>query len=420
MSSQADIQADVSDLADIGTAQNPDFHRERRSQSTQATPQALAAQAILGEPTYWWVLTFVFFLFMAAGAYFQGADNIMRGANDFAPVYAATTLVGTPDIYSPDKIHPIITRELGGSNPSWHFTRMPFHAALLWPLSLFAYKTAYAIYFVLRVAVVIAFMFLWRIPSRTYAVIFTLLSLPVFFSFLTGQDTLFLMLWIALAVHYQQRGKPFVAGVFFSLCAIKFHLFMFLPLLLIGQRRWRMFGGAASGGLALIAISFAAAGARWPLDYFETLTNPVINPTPQLMVNLHGLFIGVPGGTVMELASCLAVAVAVWLVMKKATFEEGLAVVLVGGLLTSYHTYTGDCVLLVPACSIIVSSMADRWTVPWVALAVSPILYLILVDTMWAYGVQAVIILLFCTSAAHLLRRTPEPAAVPLAAAATA
>ena len=111
---------------------------------------------------------------------------------------------------------------------------MPFHAAILSPLSWFPYRTAYAIYFALRVGVVIAFVVLWRIPSRTYAMIFTLLSLPVFFSLLTGQGTLFLLLWIALAVRYQEQGKPFTAGVFFSFCAMKFHLFMFLPLLFIG------------------------------------------------------------------------------------------------------------------------------------------------------------------------------------------
>ena len=162
----------------------------------------------------------------------------------------------------------------------------------------------------------IAFVFLWRIPSRTYAVIFTLLSLPVFFSLLTGQDTLFLLLWIALAVRYQGQGKPFTAGVFFSLCAMKFHLFMLLPLLFMGQRRWRMFSGAASGGLVLMAISFLAAGARWPLDYLAILSNPATNPAPVLMVNLHGLFHGVSGGSVIELVCCLAVAAAVWLVMK--------------------------------------------------------------------------------------------------------
>ena len=370
-----------------------------------------ALRSVLGEPIYWWVLVFIFSLFLAVAAYHDGKENLLSGENDFAPVYAATTLIGTPDIYNPDKIDGILMRELGGSSASLRFNRLPFHAAILSPLSWFSYRTAYAIYLVMQVGVVIAFMVLWRIPSRTYGVIFTLLSLPVFFSLVTGQDSLFLLLWIALAVRYHEQGKPFMAGVFFSFCAIKFHLFMFLPLLFIGQRRWRMFGGAASGGLVLIAISFLAAGARWPLDYLATLTNPASNPAPALMVNFHGLFHGVSGGSVIELVSCLAVAAAVWLVMKKATFLEGLAIVLVGGLLASYHTYTGDCVLLVPACSIIVSSMADHWTVLWAALAIFPGLYIVLVGAMWAYGVQAVIILLFCTAVVRLLRRVSQPAA---------
>ena len=381
------------------------------SKPTVRVVETRAPQSVVGEPVYWWVLVFIFSLFLAAGAYSEGKE-LLAGRNDFAPFYAAATLAGTPDIYDSDKNDEIIARELGGSSASLRFNRMPFQAVLLSPLSWFSYRTAYAIYLVLQVGVVIAFMVLWRIPSRTYAVIFTLLSLPVFFSLMTGQDSLFLLLWIALAVRCQEKGKPFAAGVLFSFCAIKFHLFMFLPLLFIGQRRWRMFGGAASSGLVLIAISFLAAGARWPLDYFAVLANPASNPAPALMVNLHGLFHGVSGGSVIELVSGLAVAGAVWLVMKKATFLEGLAVVLVGGLLTSYHTYTGDCVVLIPACSIIVSSMADHWTVPWAALALFPALYVILVGATWAYGVQAVIILLFCTSTAHLLRRPSQPAAV--------
>ncbi len=402
----------MSGQADSLDVQTPPSSRDPVSKPAVRVVETRAPRSVLGEPIYWWVLVFIFSLFLAVAAHHDGKENLLSGANDFAPFYAAATLAGTPDIYNPDKIHGIITRALGGSSDTLRFIRMPFHAAILSPLSWFSYRTAYAIYLALQVGVVIAFVVLWRIPSRTYAVIFTLLSLPVFFSLVTGQDTLFLLLWIALAVRCQEQGKPFTAGVFFSFCAMKFHLFMLLPLLFIGQRRWRMFGGAASGGLVLIAISFLAAGARWPLDYFATLTNPASNPAPALMVNLHGLFHGVSGGSVIELVSCLAVAAAVWLVMKKATFLEGLAIVLVGGLLTSYHTYTGDCVLLVPACSIIVSSMADHWTVPWAALALFPALYVILVGATWAYGVQAVIILLFCTSAAHLLRRPSQPAVV--------
>ena len=366
---------------------------------------------MLGEPAYWWVLTFFFSLFVLAGLYFQGIDSLLSGRNDFAPVYAATTTVGTSDMYNADKIHGVIYEQLGGGNESFLYTRMPFHAAVLWPLSRLSYRSAYAVYLTLQIAAVIAFMFLWRIPERTFAVIFTLLSLPVIFSLLTGQDTVFLLVWIALAVRAERRGEPFWAGVFLALCAHKFHLFMFVPLLVIGQRRWRMLAGGVSGGAVLMAISFLAAGMSWPLGYYDTLTNPVINPAPHLMVNLHGLFYGVAGGMFIQLALGLLIAGVCWLAVKRTSFLEGLAVVLIGGLRTSYHTYTGDCVLLVPACSIIASSMADRWTGPLIALALLPVVFMFLFGVESGYPVQAVIILLFCAVTAHALRRVPETAA---------
>ena len=60
---------------------------------------------------------FIFSLFLAVAAYHEGKENLLSGANDFAPFYAATTLVGTPDIYNPDKVFGIITRELGEAMP---------------------------------------------------------------------------------------------------------------------------------------------------------------------------------------------------------------------------------------------------------------------------------------------------------------
>ncbi len=403
------VYGSMSGQADFSGAQPPLSSQDSLSKAVAGTA---APRNVLGEPVYWWVLTFIFSLFVLAGLYSRGIDLLLSGRNDFAPVYAATTTVGTSDMYNPDKIHGVIYEQLGGGNASFLYTRMPFHAAFLWPLSRLSYRAAYAVYLALQTAAVIVFMVLWRIPTRTFAVIFTLLSLPVIFSLLTGQDTVFLLVWIALAVRAESRGESFWSGVFLSLCAHKFHLFMFVPLLVIGQRRWRILAGGLSGGLVLLAISFLAAGMRWPLDYYATLTNPVINPAPHLMVNLHGLFYGIAGGKVIELACGLLIAGVIWFAVKRTSFLEGLAVVIIGGLLTSYHTYTGDCVLLVPACSIVVSSMADRWTVPLVALALLPVFYVILVGSAWSYGVQAVLILLFCSVAAHVFRRVPETAAL--------
>ena len=345
---------------------------------------------------YWLFLAALFLLFMAYGMSFQGGE-LLDGKNDFAPVYAALRLVGTPYMYDADKIFEIIIEQIGGTSDSWRYTRLPFHALFLWPLGQLPYRTAYALYLVLQVAAVVAFAVLWRIPSRSHAVVFTLLSMPVFFSLLTGQDTVFLLLWVALAVRWESRGQPFRAGMILAMCAIKFHLFLFLPLLLLAHRRWSIAKGLAAGGTVLVALSFFAAGASWPLDYYRVLTDSRINPWPPVMVNLHGMFYGLPGALPLELAGDVVIAAATWFTVRRVSFQQGLAVICIAGLITSFHGYTGDCVLLLPAGLILNSTISDRWVGLFAILFLTPPLYFLLLSQVSPFAVQISLVLLFAS-----------------------
>ena len=196
---------------------------------------------------------------------------------------------------------------------SLRFTRPPFYAALLWPLSLLPYKTAYPVWWLLRIASLGGFVALWRIPSRAETMLFTVLSLPVFASLAAGQDSILLLLFIAVAFRCWQNGNDFNAGLALSLCAIKFHLFVLLPLLFWRQRLGRMAAGFGSGAAALLAVSFAVEGWRWPFDYFAVLTDGRVHPSADSMPNLHGLFAGLPHGVYLEALASVAVVAAAWL-----------------------------------------------------------------------------------------------------------
>ena len=78
-------------------------------------------------------------------------------------------------------------------------------------------------------------------------------SLPAMTSFMSGQDTPFILLWMALAAMLTRRGHRFSAGLVLSLCQTKFHLFLPLWLILIAGQHWRFLVGmvAGNGGLAL-------------------------------------------------------------------------------------------------------------------------------------------------------------------------
>lgn len=358
------------------------------------------------ELAYWRPLAAVHCLFLLLGLLSIGKEPLTTGYNDFAPIYAGIKLVGTPNMYDAHQIPELITEQFGSTSAAWRYTRLPFHAVFLWPLGQLPYRSAYLAFVALQLAAVAAFAAMWRIPSGAHATAFTLLCMPAFFALLSGQDAVFLLLWIALAVRWEGRGSPFWAGIALSLCAIKFHLFMLLPLLLVGQRRWRMLAGVSTGGLGLLLISFVAAGFRWPLDYYTVLTDPSIHRAPHVMTNLQGLLHGFPRGGALEIL-CAALIVAVtWLVVRRTSFQAGLAVVLVGGLLVSYHAYQSDCVLLLPAALLLASRLQGHWTQLLGILLLTPPLYLSLYFG-WAFLVPMVMVGFFCVTAVRLLRASP-------------
>jgi hypothetical protein len=80
---------------------------------------------------------------------------------------------------------------------------------------------------------------------------------------------LFLLLWIAIAAALFERGRRFAAGMVLALCSAKPHLFLLLPLLLLGRRMWSTIWGLLAGGALLAAVSFAAAGPHWPREFLS-------------------------------------------------------------------------------------------------------------------------------------------------------
>jgi hypothetical protein len=299
---------------------------------------------------------------------------LWSGRNDYLSFYAGARLVGSSNLYDPQQASSVQMQTAGFFGEALAYIRPPFYAVLLWPLGKLPYRESYFVWQALLSGALVAFILLWRIPDRKTAVLACCWSLPLILAIAHGQDLTFLLLLFAVSLRIY-RTRPFTAGVVLSLCAIKFHLFLLLPLLIIGQKRWRLLGGLVAGGAALAAISFAAAS---PNRYLDILTRPGIAPEPQIMPNFHGLLLGVPYGWLMELLLGLATAVAVWLISRRSDFEYALAAALVGGLLISHHAYPQDCTLLLPALLIVMARSSD-WCLNYLCIALfTPWPYLIL------------------------------------------
>jgi hypothetical protein len=202
---------------------------------------------------------------------------------------------------------------------------------------------------------------------------FASLSIALLTPLLNGQDTPFLLVILGSAILLFRRQRDFAAGLVLSLCALKFHLFLFLVLLLVMKRRWRAIEGGACGLAALALLSLGEIRA-----WISVLRDPWISPDPQNLPNLHGLILTLHGGLPAEFA-VVAMAVILFVVctLRSENFEFLIAISLVCGLLTSFHSGPADDVLLLPVFVLTIGASTDAITRTLTALVITPIPYLI-------------------------------------------
>src|ERR1019366_1947101 len=73
------------------------------------------------------------------------------------------------------------------------------------------------------------------------------------------------------------------------LCAFKFYMILFVPVLLLIKRRWHMIAGGVAGAVALAALGTIVNGGCTWIRLVNVLRDPWINPGAGGMPNLHGL-----------------------------------------------------------------------------------------------------------------------------------
>ena len=173
-------------------------------------------------------------------------------------------------------------------------------------------------------------------------------SLPLVFSIAIGQDVSFILVILAVTLRVLYAGNPLLAGLILSLCAIKFNLFLLLPVLFLGKREWRLAAGFSIGTISLLAISFSAAPG-WPRSYIALILDPAVDPNSPLMPNLHNLVANIPGKEFAEWFLSLTVVALVWCVVRRARFDVALAATLLGSILLTRHAYLQDCAILTGA-----------------------------------------------------------------------
>lgn len=284
--------------------------------------------------------------------------RVLRGENDFVQLYIAAKLAGTPRLYDKPANLEVSIASIGETIEHTIYTRPPFYAVFLKPLALLPYHAAYILFSLLTLASV-----LWyAVRLGTAEVLFiTSQFVPVILAIGYGQDTPFLLVFLGASLMLEKSGRHFLSGLVLSLCAIKFHLFLFVPIALILTRRWRVFAGGTCGVAALFALGVLVNGWGSTAAYVRVLRDPFINPTPATISNIHGLVATLHGGIPMESAFAgLALLLFSWTAWKSGSYPLTVASGLLFGLLVSYHSSFGDEILLLPVFALMSTACVQK------------------------------------------------------------
>ncbi len=224
-----------------------------------------------------------------------------RYTSDFYSFWAGARLPGH-DLYDVSKAEDI----QHGVSPlvrSKRYIRPPFYALALRPLGRLPFHSAYIAWSILNVAAALGFVWAWRFRPATYLA--CALFLPLGWSFGIGQDAPLLLLAAAVGARLIEQKKEPAGGAVLALCAIKPHLFLFIPAALAAQRRWRALAGMLGAGALLYAVSSMAAGLDWPVVFVRAVMENEASIRPRLL-GVVGLLarVGAPNWLLPGMMAC--------------------------------------------------------------------------------------------------------------------
>ncbi|USQ77472.1 glycosyltransferase family 87 protein [Ornithinimicrobium cryptoxanthini] len=284
---------------------------------------------------------------------------------------------------------------------SW-FVGPPFEAVILAPFGALPYPVATLIWTgASAAALVISLRTIGKhAPSSVLNwqrfVIIALASVPITELLYSGQNTAFVLLWLALSHRAMNRNRPFVAGLIIGLALVKPHLIALIPWLWLLERRWSALAGLATTTAAWVVLSLFVVGPDSVSVWLGALqSGPYVDGVHEGQTLKNTGLVGLltpwlpnagnaPWQSVATVTSLSLGLLAVLYIHKKTSDSRmrWWLVVLVATL-AAPHSMTYDLVLGIPALALV---MVHRWTaslrvstaIAWIALWVVPALGLLL------------------------------------------
>jgi hypothetical protein len=229
------------------------------------------------------------------------------------------------------------------------FVRPAVFALALKPLALFSYWGAYwlwaAVGFAAYLATLLILFRRFDLPKNLLPG-FALFA-PSLFGIVTGQDANVYLLVLVGALLLILSRKEIAGGLMLALCAYKFNLLLFLPLVLIFKARWKSLFAFTIGTSAAAALSALLAPTSQYLVLLRSIPQQTIGFIPG---GVRGVAIRTGHELVYFPLAALGSAFCIYLIWKLPLLDAS-CVAVTGALLLGYHVTWYDCALLVlPIC----------------------------------------------------------------------
>jgi len=171
----------------------------------------------------------IFFLGWIATRWPGGlVEEAFSGHNDFVQLYAGARLIGSPGLYSPEANLRVQRELIGLQSPSVLYSRLPFYAFLLKPLTAAPYHRAYIIFQIVNIACLVGTIGFFARRQLEIGVL-AAYSVPALAAVLVGQDLGLVIFFYAAFYWLSERGQEFTAGLALSLCSLNSTFFRSRP-----------------------------------------------------------------------------------------------------------------------------------------------------------------------------------------------
>ena len=278
------------------------------------------------------------------------------------------------------------------------YNHPPFEALLFVPFTYLPYFSAYLLWNVINLLILCSLPLLLRqhIPligsaSRAFWLLAALAFFPVFVTLLQGQDTIILLLLLALMFISLRKKADFSAGLWLGLGLFRFQVIMALVVLLLLNRKWKAIAGFLSAGFVLAVISIVLVGAKGASNYPSYLWSAekqmhhgasIVSDMP----NLRGFIETVLGQTVSSPAVNSLIAISSITLLAAATkwklwanVNLGFSLAIIVAILVSYHSLAHDLSVLFLPGLLIINCLRAGETRAWRRVALlGPMLLLFL------------------------------------------